>query len=317
MTYAQHQPSISLPAITSVFFPWDDYCLIKIEGKDCHDFLNRLMTNKIPPPPGRQTQAFILTPQAKPLLECWLWATNESLVMEVRREQAQEAVDLLEQYHFTEDVHFNNLGHSYRGLLILGEQYPTNTHLPQAPLPAGEVESWAGGWRCGQLRLHGRGDILWLPEATFQTIYPQLNSHGWRELSKPELEFLRIANGYPRYRLDYDQNTLFLEFAPKSAYSENKGCYPGQEVVARVLHRGHVNKRLRGLRLKTGPLLQPDDIATQDNKTVLKITSTTVHPEAGCIALGYVRHELLADPPEITTTRGSVVKIEERPFARD
>jgi glycine cleavage system aminomethyltransferase T len=101
--------------------------------------------------------------------------------------------------------------------------------------------------------------------------------------------------------------------------SEGKGCYTGQEIIIRILHRGHVNWLLRGMLLGDAPvaaqgtpLLQPGD-----HKQVGRITSSVISPRfEQTIALGYVRRELtLPAQLHLGDAEGAMITVVELPFA--
>jgi folate-binding protein YgfZ len=110
------------------------------------------------------------------------------------------------------------------------------------------------------------------------------------------LDVLRIEAGSPRWGAELTDTTIPLEAGLRErAISETKGCYTGQEVIIRILHRGHVNRHLRGLLLGDAPapsrgteLLRPDD-----QKKVGQVTSAVWSPTLGqAVALAYVRREV-------------------------
>lgn len=105
-----------------------------------------------------------------------------------------------------------------------------------------------------------------------------------------EVEARRIAAGVPRFGVDMTERTLVHEAGlQRRSVSFDKGCYLGQETVARVEYRGGVNKRLVGLRLP-GPVPVGATV-TNGEKAVGTVTSAAVHPELGPIALATVRKE--------------------------
>ena len=79
------------------------------------------------------------------------------------------------------------------------------------------------------------------------------------------------------------------------AISFTKGCYPGQEPVARLHYRGHPNRGLRVLAIEGGELPAYDAELTLDGKVVGRVTSAAPDPEHGIVALGYVRREVPAE----------------------
>lgn len=123
--------------------------------------------------------------------------------------------------------------------------------------------------------------------------------------SDAELEIRRVEAGLPRYGVDVSEDHFPFEAHLEQAISMTKGCYIGQEVVARAHARGHANKLLRGLRLSgDGPAAAGAPIAAAAREDAGKVTSSVVSPRFGPIALGYV-HKSAWDP-------GTEVRVGER-----
>jgi tRNA-modifying protein YgfZ len=109
-------------------------------------------------------------------------------------------------------------------------------------------------------------------------------------VSAEELERLRIEAGTPAWGKEIDDRVLPAEAGlTERAVSFTKGCYPGQEPIARLHYRGHANRGLRVLRLDALP--QPDAEIVYEGKSVGRITSAAPAP-GGAVALGYVRREV-------------------------
>lgn len=112
----------------------------------------------------------------------------------------------------------------------------------------------------------------------------------------PALEtLLRIEAGRPAWGLDMDDNTLAQEanLEELGAISFTKGCYTGQETVARVHFRGHVNRQLRGLRVDATRLpARAAELVDEEGRTVGDVRSVAVSPRHGGVALAMVRREI-------------------------
>jgi folate-binding protein YgfZ len=109
------------------------------------------------------------------------------------------------------------------------------------------------------------------------------------------LEALRIRAGTPRFGREIDDRVLPAEAGlVERAVSLTKGCYPGQEPIARLHYRGHVNRGLRVLRIEGEDLPEPDAELRHAEKAVGRVTSA-VRTEDGIVALAYVRAEVPAD----------------------
>ena len=112
-------------------------------------------------------------------------------------------------------------------------------------------------------------------------------------------EVLRIESGIPKHGVDMDENTIVPELGLEEMISYNKGCYIGQEIIARIHFRGHVAKRLTGLILSGQPG-DETELTSQDGKSAGRITSVTYSPKLDeNVALAYVRYEHLAEGTQL------------------
>jgi len=127
-------------------------------------------------------------------------------------------------------------------------------------------------------------------------LWQALTNAGARPLGFDAFETLRIETGQPRYTIDMDETNVVSETNLDDAISYTKGCYIGQEIVARIKYRGHVAKKLTGLLFERGVSVQGGAIIRSlDEKEIGRITSVTLSPHLGrTIALGYVRYDYLA-----------------------
>jgi folate-binding protein YgfZ len=122
------------------------------------------------------------------------------------------------------------------------------------------------------------------------------------ELDEDELERLRILAGTPSFGRELDERVLPAEAGlDERAVSFTKGCYPGQEPVARLHYRGHPNRTLRVLVFE-GDAPEADAEVTREGKVVGRVTSSAPDREHGIVALAYVRREV---PPEVELAVGS------------
>jgi folate-binding protein YgfZ len=111
-----------------------------------------------------------------------------------------------------------------------------------------------------------------------------------------DLELLRIEAGTPAWGKELDDRILPAEAGLEEAFvSFTKGCYPGQEPVARLHHRGHPNRELRRLELDAGGLPPYDAELVHEGKPVGRVTSAARRPDGTIAALGYVRVEVPRD----------------------
>ena len=119
---------------------------------------------------------------------------------------------------------------------------------------------------------------------------------GVEVIGEEELERLRILARTPRLGRELDDRVMPAEAGlEERAISFTKGCYPGQEPVARLHYRGHPNRGLRVLALEGDELPEYDAELALDGKAVGRATSAARDPEHGIVALAYVRREVPAD----------------------
>jgi folate-binding protein YgfZ len=113
------------------------------------------------------------------------------------------------------------------------------------------------------------------------------------EVSEEEAERARIEAGVPRWGHELDERILPAEAGLTETHvSFTKGCYPGQEPIARLQYRGHANRGLRVLELDAGEPPPYDAEIRLDDKPVGRVTSAVVRSEGGVVALGYVRTDV-------------------------
>ncbi len=134
--------------------------------------------------------------------------------------------------------------------------------------------------------------------------------------SAAELEIRRVEAGLPRYGVDVSEDHFPFEANLDRAISHTKGCYIGQEVVARATARGHANKRLVGLRLAGEGVAAPGiEVSSAARPDAGVVTSSVISPRFGAIALAYV-HKSSWDPgTQVTLAGGRAATVAALPFA--
>ena len=143
-----------------------------------------------------------------------------------------------------------------------------------------------------------------------------LEQAGAQPVSEDTREILRIEAGIARYGRDMDETNIVTETNLDDAVSFTKGCYLGQEIIVRIKHRGHVAKKLTGLRFDTDRQIKPGAIVEVDGKEIGRVTSTAVSPKVGSIGLGYVRYEYLDAGTKVLVEDEISATVTELPFIR-
>lgn len=153
------------------------------------------------------------------------------------------------------------------------------------------------------------------------SLWDALHAAGASPVGHDALETLRIEAGIPRYGKDMDETNVVTEAALDDAVSYTKGCYVGQEIIARIKYRGHVAKKLAGIQFNQAENAEPGaSIQSADGKEIGRLTSVTYSPHLGrTIALGYLKYDYLAPETSLKITAGEedlLAQVTELPFVR-
>jgi folate-binding protein YgfZ len=133
------------------------------------------------------------------------------------------------------------------------------------------------------------------------------------EVSEATAEIVRVEHGRPRYGIDLDESTIPQEAGlNERAVSFTKGCYVGQETVARLYYRGKPNRHLRGLRLSE-PVETGSELRLGE-RSVGRLGSTVVSPTYGPIGLALVRREAQTSETVTVGDEGTSAVVSELPF---
>jgi len=139
------------------------------------------------------------------------------------------------------------------------------------------------------------GFDLFVPQGKAEAISDALISAGARPVGFDTLETLRVEAGIGRYGIDMDETNVVSEANLDDAVSFTKGCYIGQEIIARIKYRGHVAKKLTGFIFEgTDTLDSGAQVLSTDDKEIGRITSSVFSPRLKrTVALGYVKYDYL------------------------
>ncbi len=250
----------------SVIAVRDEVAAVWVDGADAAGFLQGLLSNDIGSlAVDAACDALLLDSTGHIRVDLRVARTAEdAFTLVTSPDHGERLADLLEEYHFSEDVE------------ILGpEPADRVTILGDVAAPAAELVM--AGRIPGTVEAIGDGAAI-------------LAGAGVTEADPSALEAARIAAGIPVLGVDITERTLVHEAGlERTAVSFTKGCYLGQETVARVEYRGGVNRRLVGLRLAAAPVTGA--AVTVGDRAVGTIGSAADHPELGHIALAVLRKE--------------------------
>lgn len=153
------------------------------------------------------------------------------------------------------------------------------------------------------------------------SLWDALQNAGARPVGFAALEILRIEAGVARYGVDMDETNVVTEAALDDAVSYTKGCYVGQEIIARIKYRGHVARKLTGVIFEQAVKIAAGATAnSEDDKEVGRVTSITYSPHLGqTIALAYLKYDYLTAGTSLRISSGDehfAARVSELPFVR-
>jgi len=275
-------------------------------GPEAPDFLEGQVTNDVEAlEPGTGCYAALLTPKGKILADMrilrgdgWMWLDTEAAGLPA-------VAKMIRTFSIGRDVQPENVTESRAILSLVG---PAADELLDAVPPA-EEHSFIEGEHGLYVRTDLGVDVI-CDASDADAVRTAL---GVDAVSEEAVECLRIESGRPRYGLDLDDDTIPQEAGlNERAVSFTKGCYVGQETVARLHYKGKPNRHLRGLRLEA-PAATGEEIRLGE-RIVGRIGSAAVSPVHGPIALGVIRRE--AEPGETVEVgeAGNTALVADLPF---
>lgn len=245
---------------------------VSVNGPDAASYLNRMVSNEVEAlPVGESCEALLLTPKARviaPLVV--LRRSVDDYLLLTERGVGERLLRELVRARFAAKCAIE--AEEHRSAVVLGW---------------GEDAGLARDGAVLATRDFG------VPAVELLDVDPPA---GAEAVSPDELERLRIRARTPRFGRELDDRVMPAEAGlDERAISFTKGCYPGQEPVARLHYRGHPNRGLRVLALEGDEAPPYDAELTLEGKAVGRVTSAATDPEHGVVALGFVRREVPAE----------------------
>ncbi|MFQ5779576.1 MAG: aminomethyltransferase family protein [Nitrospiria bacterium] len=276
-----------------------------VTGSDRVAFLQGLISNDMALlSKERGIYSTLLTAKGRVVADFYLYPLSDGLLMELEWANAAKTKEHLIRYRLRSQVKID--APPWGRILIAG---PRSKSLLEAlfkeALPPMKERSlleitWGGfSLLCIKRSITGEEDYhLYLSEEGIVPLWMELLSLGHDlgvlPVGQAALEILRIEAGKPRYGVDIDEHIIPVEAGlADEAISYTKGCFPGQEVVARIKTYGHVNKHLYGMVLEGSELPQREDKVFKGDKQMGWVTSAARSPYLGkVIAIGYLRPQI-------------------------
>jgi folate-binding protein YgfZ len=296
----------------ALFFDRSDRVRIRISGPKATELVTGMVTSDVSAlTPGEGQYAAALTPKGKIVADLRIFAQEDALLIDTSSAAAAGWKEMVRKYinpriapyhDVTAEIcDYGVFGRSARSVVakVLDiEDRDLAALQPYAHIarPFGDVNVIVA--RVPELDLDGLE--IFIPASGVGALKSKLHSAGVAAGTKETWEIARIESGRPEWGVDMDDSTLPQEanFDELGAISYTKGCYIGQETVARVHFRGHVNRFLRRLRFVTRPAPPKGaELVDESGKVIGEIRSSALSPRFGGVALGMVRREV---PPGTT-----------------
>ena len=289
---------------------------LALTGAGAKEFLHGQVTQDITGlTPGHGGYAAFLTPKGKMLGDLRVLATATELLLDTERVALQPLFNMIRRYSLGYDVELHKRTLECGLLSLIGplaDGLVIRAGAAVGPEEHDHSELKLGGADARAIRTDLGLDVLFAAEQ-LQAVRGALLEAGATPIDDDVAEILRIEHGRPRYGIDLDDSVIPQEAnLNKRAVSFTKGCYVGQETVARLFYKGKPNRELRGLR-SAEPLTVGSEL-TLGERVVGTITSSADSPRFGPIALSLVRRE--APPGAIVQTPGGhEAVVSELPFS--
>ncbi len=283
---------------------------LEISGKDALSFMQGMVTNNVLSlKEGEGCYAACLTNVGKMVSDLRIFRLKERLLVLLPKSQKGKILEHLDRFLFIEEVNLKDLENQTE---LLSVQGPLSGKV-LSDLGAGsfsfsphrhfsfEAEDFSieavGATHTGE-----RGfDLVVSRKETSRLIerLKALEGSGILEIHSETVEVLRIEAALPAYGAEMSEETIPLEVGLEKAISYEKGCYIGQEVIARIKYLGHMNRVLAGLTLSQPA--SPRDPIFEGDKEIGRVTSVCGSPALGKpIALAVIRREAAKEGKRFT-----------------
>jgi folate-binding protein YgfZ len=291
----------------ALFFDRSDRARTRISGPKAAELLTGMVTNDVSAlVAGEGQYAAALTPKGKIVADLRIFALEDAILVDTSAAAASGWKDMVRKYinprlapyhDVTSELRdFGVFGRSAR--LIVSRVMGIDDRDLAALPPYGNIARPFGDARAIIARVPEmdiEGFEVFIPNEAADALRAALVTAGVAAGGKDTWEIARIESGRPQWGADMDDSTLPQEanLDELGAISYTKGCYIGQETVARVHFRGHVNRMLRKLRFVTRPAPPKGaELVDETGKVIGDIRSVALSPRYGGVALGMVRREV-------------------------
>jgi folate-binding protein YgfZ len=305
---------------------------IVVSGADRASYLQGLLTNDIEAlKAGQGCYAAYLTAQGRMIADVYVYELGDVILLTMNGGVKDDVLAKLDQFIFSEDVQLGDVTATFAQIGVIG---PDAATIVSRLLTGASSDALSALVEHGNLRAEWNGEPaivtrvtdtgepgfdVFVDTSTRGAFETALASAGVAVLDEQTADAIRLEAGVPVFRRDMDEDTIPLEAGIESrAISFSKGCYVGQEVIIRVLHRGHgrVARKLVGV-VFDGELAPSDgSVVRAGDREVGRVTSSAISPALKRpIALAYLHRDFVT-PGVAVSVDGVNGVVTEVPFVR-
>lgn len=270
--------------------------LVMVGGPGAADWLNGMVSNRVEPvSAGRAGEAFVVNRQGRIVTECHYTPLGQGYLLEVPAGMAGSAIGHFQRFIVMEQVTLADVSGQWgRAVLVgprAGEVLASTAGTAASTAEPGQVTAAEiGGDGCHVVHgsacgLGGAWDVV-ARAGVAGRVRARLNeAAGVRVIGREAINVLRVEMGVGRFGVDYDARNLPGETGQARMVSFTKGCYVGQEVVARMHSLGSPVHRLMGVLFEGTSAVPPGSELSTDGQSAGRVTSSAVSPRLGSVAL--------------------------------
>jgi folate-binding protein YgfZ len=289
---------------------------LALTGAEAKAFLQGQVSNDVESlTRGTGCYAALLTPKGKMLADLRVLDAGDELLLDTERLALQGLFNAIRRTMIGYDAQLHKRTLE-RGLLSLIGPASTGVTgfdaLAEAPEHT-HISGQVGGAAVRAIRTDVGLDLM-CDAAETAAVLTALEAAGASAVSEATAEVIRVETGRPRYGIDLDEGVIPQEAGLNDrAVSFTKGCYVGQETVARLYYRGKPNRHLRGLRLSASAA--SGDPVWSGDREVGRLGSVAQSPRWGPIALALLRREVPIGATVSVGPGATAAEVVELPFA--
>jgi folate-binding protein YgfZ len=273
---------------------------VTVTGRDRVAFLQGMLSNDVKAlQPGQGCPAAFLDAVGKVASLLTVYVLEDRILLELPAGSTETFLQAIDKFLISEKAYFEAADDAYAILSVQGPKAgETLARVAGTKVELGAHAHAEMSIAGGPVRVARRSDAVtpgfhcWTPAEHAPILSKALLEAGAVPVGAATAEVLRVEAGIPVYGVDVDESVILPETRLDAFWSYTKGCYIGQETVARVKYRGHINRGLSGLVLEGERVPSHGDPIVAVDTEVGRVTSAVLSLALGKpVALGYVRRE--------------------------